>query len=225
MVEAGLEHQRTRRGRRPSRSRRAAAARAPARRPRAARRRPRRARRRGRQADGLGRLAVGVEQVVGAPRRRALRRGQAGGAPDQRPRRAADDRQRVGVSLLRHQRAGAAVLGGEAEEAERLARVDLEVLGQAAGGRRRERRVRDELDEPVGLPHRVARVRDHRVEAELARQPLAIGRHARPVDAAGAGRAGVDPGKSRRRRSPSRSAGAANDSSQCPAVVGCATCR
>ena len=52
----------------------------------------------------------------------------------------ADRGQRVGVLLLRHQRARAAVRVGELDQAELLARVDLEVLRRAARGASRRSR-------------------------------------------------------------------------------------
>jgi hypothetical protein len=92
----------------------------------------------------------------------------------------ADHRERVGVALLRHQRAGAAVAVGELDGGELLARQDLEVLpelrpvggGGGGGGR--------ELDVAVPLPHRVLRVDHQAVAAEELRQPLAADRPARP---------------------------------------------
>ena len=75
----------------------------------------------GRELDRAGDLAVGVEQVVRAAGRRALRGEHAGRAAEQRARGAADHGERVRVALLRHQRAGAAELVADGEQAELVA--------------------------------------------------------------------------------------------------------
>ena len=82
----------------------------------------------------------------------------------------ADRRERVRVLLLRHQRAGAAVGVGELDEAELLARVDLEVLAELALVRRRDRERREQLDVDVGLPGGVLRVLDQRRRSPGARR-------------------------------------------------------
>jgi hypothetical protein len=55
---------------------------------------------------------------------------------------------------------------GELDEAELLARVDLEVLAELALVRRGDRERREELDVDVGLPGGVLRVLDEAVAAE-----------------------------------------------------------
>ena len=118
------------------------------------------------ELDRAADLAVGVEQVVGPARGRALGGEHAGRAAEQRAGRAADDGERVRVALLWHQRAGAAERVADVDEAELVAGVELEVLGEAARGGGGQRGVEGRLGDVVGAPHRVAGVGDRGVEAE-----------------------------------------------------------
>ena len=61
-------------------------------------------------------------------------------------------------------------------QAELVAAVDLDVLGEAAGSDRRDRGVRGEVGEPVGLPVGVAGVVDEPAEAQQLGEPLAVER-------------------------------------------------
>jgi hypothetical protein len=82
---------------------------------------------------------------------------------------------------------------GEAQVAELAAAPDLQVLGQLGQRGDQVRRRPDHGREPVGLPHRVAGVLDDAVEAEQVGHPLPVAGERAAVDAAGAGRAAVDP--------------------------------
>src|SRR6185503_1960120 len=88
---------------------------------------------RGRQPGGRYSLvecawnrAVQQVEVIGARRPRVEGRERARDVPCGLPRLRADRGERVGILLLRHQRARAAVGVGELDEAELLAGVDLE---------------------------------------------------------------------------------------------------
>ena len=129
-----------------------------------------------REVDRAGDLAVREEQVVGAAGGCPLRGEHAGGAADQRAGAAAQDDERVRVALLRHQGAGSAQLVADPHQAELVAAVDLDVLGEAAGSDRRDRGVGGEVGEPVGLPVGVAGVVDEPAEAQQLGEPLAVER-------------------------------------------------
>ena len=89
----------------------------------------------------------------------------------------ADDGQCVGVLLLRHERAGAAVPVGELDQPELLAGVDLEVLPHLAEMRGRDRHRREQLDVDVGLPGGVLGV-VRRGRGSRAARPAVRGRAA-----------------------------------------------
>ena len=143
--------------------------------------------------------AVQQVEVIGA-RRAGVQSGErardvAGGLAGLR----ADRGERVGVLLLRHQRARAAVRVGELDEAELLAGVDLEVLAELALVRRGDREGREELEVHVGLPRRVLGVLDDLVAAEQLGESGAIERPARACASAGAGDARPEGGVRRAR--------------------------
>src|SRR5207249_7410553 len=105
-----------------------------------------------------------------------------------------DGCERVRVLLLRHECAGAAVRVGELDEAELLARVDLEVLAELCLVRRGDRERREQLEVDVGLPGGVLRVLDERLAAQQLSEPVAVERPAGAGAAAGAGDAGAERG-------------------------------
>ena len=90
----------------------------------------------------------------------------------------ADRRERVRVLLLRHQRARTAVRVGELDEAELLARVDLEVLAELRLVGRGDRECCEEIEVDVGLPGGILCVLDERLAAEKLGEPSAVERPA-----------------------------------------------
>ena len=136
--------------------------------------------------------AVQEVEVVGACRARVQRRERGGEVARGLAGLRADRGERVRVLLLRHQRARAAVRVGELDEAELLARVDLEVLAELALVGRGDRERREQLEVHVGLPGGVLRVLDERLAAEQLGEPRAVERPARAGAAAGAGDAGAE---------------------------------
>ena len=145
----------------------------------------------------VGARRAGVE---GDEHRRQLARRDAG--------LGADDRERVGVALLRHQGAGAAVAVGQPHGGELLAREDLQVLAELRAVGRRGGDRRRQLDVAVGLPHRVLGVGHDPGAAEQLGQALAVERPARPGAAADPGDAQVEPARgTARSRAASRRAG------------------
>ena len=93
--------------------------------------------------------------------------------------------ERVGILLLRHQRARATVGVRELDQTELLAGVDLEVLAELALVRRGDREGRKELEVHVGLPRGVLGVLDDSVAAEQLGESRAIERPARARTPAG----------------------------------------
>ena len=145
------------------------------------------------QLQGTGDLAVGEDEVVGAGARRLDHRKEARQPPDQHPGGAPHDREGVGVALLRHQDAGAGVRAGEIDEVELLAVPDLEVLRQLAQRRSEAGRGGEDVDQAVGLPHRVPGVVDQAVEAQQRRRAVPVEAEAAAVDAARPAGTAVDP--------------------------------
>src|SRR4051794_3744668 len=86
----------------------------------------------------------------------------------------ADRGERIRVLLLRHQRARAAVRVRELDQAELLARVDLEVLAELTLVRRGDRERGEQLDIDVRLPGGVLRVLDDAFAAEQLRETRAV---------------------------------------------------
>ena len=107
------------------------------------------------------------------------------------PRLGPDDGERVGVALLRHQGARAAVAVGQGHGGELLAGEDLQVLPELRAVRGRGGHRRGQLDVGVGLPHRVLRVRHHARAPQQVGQAGAVERPARAGAAAGPGDAQV----------------------------------
>ena len=97
----------------------------------------------------------------------------------------ADRGERVGILLLRHQRARAAVRVRELDQTELLAGVDLEVLRELALVRRGDREGREELEVHVGLPRGVLGVLDDLVAAQQLGESHPIEGPARARTAAG----------------------------------------
>ena len=128
-----------------------------------------------------------VEQVeVIRPRRPGVQSGErardvAGGLTRLRAYRG----ERVGILLLRHQRARATVGVRELDQTELLAGVDLEVLAELALVRRGDREGRKELEVHVGLPRGVLGVLDDSVAAQQLGESRAIERPARARTPAG----------------------------------------
>ena len=98
----------------------------------------------------------------------------------------ADRRERVRVALLRHQGARARMRVGQLDQAELVARVDLEVLGELREVRGGDRERREQLGVHVPLPGGVLRVHHEAVAAEQLGEPRAIERPARAGAAADA---------------------------------------
>ena len=108
-------------------------------------------------------------------------------------RHAAHEGEGVRVLLLRHHHARARVTVREVDEPELARAPDLEVLRDRVEDEENRRRRAHHLDRLVRLPHGVACVRHHVVEAEERRETPAVERPARAVHRADAGRARVRP--------------------------------
>jgi hypothetical protein len=100
---------------------------------------------------------------------------------EQDARRPPDDGQRVRVALLRHEDARAGVRLGEVDEVELRAGEDLQVLGELVLGEHQAGGAGEHVQERVGLPHRVAGVRDGAVEAQGAGGAVPVVEDRRPV--------------------------------------------
>ena len=112
---------------------------------------------------------------------------------DQRPGRTADDRQGVGIALVRHEHARPAVPVGQGHVVELLARPDLQVLGQLGLGDHQPGGGAHHVEQPVGLPHSVPGVLGDAPEAKQGRDVAAVGAQPGAVYAACPAWAGVGP--------------------------------
>mmetsp|Transcript_33929 Transcript_33929/g.71235 ORF Transcript_33929/g.71235 Transcript_33929/m.71235 type:complete len:296 (-) Transcript_33929:748-1635(-) len=96
--------------------------------------------------------------------------------PDRPARLAAQELQRIGVLLLRHQRAARGVGVGQRDEAEFRGAVQDQILSEAAHVQHDHARGEEELDDEISISNRIEAVLNNTIEAEISGQRL-------PVDA------------------------------------------
>ena len=113
-------------------------------------------------------------------------------AADDAPALAADELGNIGILLLRHDRAAGAEAVGEPHEAVARAGPQDQLLGEARKVHHDERGGGGEFDREIAVGDGVERIGAETVEAELARDALAIDRVAGPRERCGAQRQPVD---------------------------------
>ena len=129
------------------------------------------------RVDGVEqRLLVFLVVLVVRERLALHQRQQRHQVADHAPALAAHQFRHVRVLLLRHDRAAGAEAVRDAHEAEARAHPEDQFLGEARQVHHDERGAGGELDREVAVGDRVQRVRRDVLEAQLARDPLAVDR-------------------------------------------------
>jgi len=112
--------------------------------------------------------------------------------PEDTPAFAAHELRHVGVLFLRHDRAAGAETVGQANEAEARAGPEDQLFREPGQVHHRQRCPRGEFDGEIAIGNRVERVFAQGVEAQLARNPVAVDRKARSRQCRTAQRQSID---------------------------------